>query len=128
MKKAIKRLSITTYLYIFLSIAAMILYTASFSNHRFMEICFLRGGYYLMALLVLLWALTLLRSKCISSAKLFIKSYRSGLILSLVLASVVFISVRPRFRVLSDETNLLSISQSMTYEKGIENVTMGAWY
>jgi hypothetical protein len=45
---------------------------------------------------------------------------------ALAVAIAVFVSVPPRFRVLSDETNLLGISQSMVFEKTVYNPTM-AW-
>jgi hypothetical protein len=41
---------------------------------------------------------------------------------------VIAISVKPALRVLSDETNLLSVSQSMTFEKSVNNTTQGTWY
>jgi len=44
------------------------------------------------------------------------------------MCAVVFISIKPLFRVLSDETNLLAISKSMTYDKRTDNVTMGNYY
>ncbi len=47
---------------------------------------------------------------------------------SLILTSVIFISVPPSYRVLSDETNLLSVSQSMHFKKDIANVTQAKLY
>lgn len=87
-------------------------------------------GYYLILALVLLWVITL--AQCLMRYKPnvagFIRTYRNGFILCLVLVCIVFISIRPMFRVLSDETNILALSKAMLYEKKADNVIMGRWY
>lgn len=45
-----------------------------------------------------------------------------------LLCVLIFYSMPPYFRVLSDETNLLGVSKSMFSEHGINNITMGLWY
>jgi hypothetical protein len=45
---------------------------------------------------------------------------------ALIVTTAVFVSVTPRLRMLSDETNLLNISQSMVFHKTVYN-TMMAW-
>ena len=62
------------------------------------------------------------------SFKAFLKRYWLGLIGALILTCCIFISLSPDYRVLSDETNLLAVSKSMTYNKTIFNTTMGKWY
>ncbi len=121
---------IALFLSFFLALATVVLYAATFINRDLTRTLFSHAAYYLVFLLVLLWLFLLL--VCLRQykpdIKSFMKSYSIGLIICLVLTSIVFISVRPLFRVLSDETNLLAISKSMTYERRIDNVTMGKWY
>lgn len=53
----------------------------------------------------------------------FTKGKKAGIAICLVLTLTVFIAVPPGYRVLSDETNLLSVSQSMHRDRSILNVT-----
>ncbi len=91
---------------------------------------FAMTGYYLILALLLLWAITLVQ--CLvhykSDVMRFFRSYSKGLVVCFMLVCIIFISVKPMFRVLSDETNLLSVSKSMLYEKKADNVIMGKWY
>lgn len=118
------------FLNLLLFLVAVGLYIITFFDRSLMRPFFSYGAYYLILLLVLFWIITLLQ--CLSqykpNLKSFIKSYGLGLVVSLLLTSLIFTSVQPIFRVLSDETNLLAVSKSMTYEKRIDNVTMGKWY
>lgn len=57
-----------------------------------------------------------------------LKRNRGVFLFSLGMTVLIFLSVKPEFRVLSDETNLLAVSKSMLYEKRVDNVTMGKWY
>lgn len=61
--------------------------------------------------------------------RLELKKYYYVLLSSLVLTTVVAVSVRHEFRTLSDETNILSSSQSMVFRKSPENIlTSESWY
>ncbi|WP_158631927.1 ArnT family glycosyltransferase [Chroococcidiopsis cubana] len=75
--------------------------------------------------LVQLWCYCKAISFCF---KTFLKYYWIGLIGALILTCFLFVSLSPDYRVLSDETNLLAVSKSMTYNKTIFNTTMGKWY
>jgi len=57
-----------------------------------------------------------------------LKGKKTALIISLLLTIMVFVSIPPKYRVLSDETNLLSVSQSMTFRRDISNVTQAKFY
>ncbi len=109
---------------------ASFLYIFTFTHRTLAKALYSYGSYYLIFLLVALWVITILQ--CILHQKVnlrsAIRSYGSGIAVSLVLASIIFVSVKPLFRVLSDETNLLAVSKSMVYEKRADNVTMGMWY
>ncbi len=110
--------------------AALILIILTFFNPDFMAAFFSRQAYYFILGLFVLWVLTLIR--LLISAKpdlgLFLRAYGRGLIVSLLLSIAIFASVKPYFRVLADETNLLAVSKSMTYERRVDNVTEGKWY
>jgi hypothetical protein len=83
------------------------------------EKCFIHASYYIITLLVFVWLLTLLRfyREYNSEIRTKIKSSLPGLIFSVVLAVIIFVSVRPGLRVLNDEINLLSVSRSMVHNK-----------
>ncbi len=60
--------------------------------------------------------------------KQVLKGKWKALTISLLMTIVVFVSIPPKYRVLSDETNLLSVSQSMTFRRDISNVTQAKFY
>ncbi len=49
-------------------------------------------------------------------------------LITLMMTVTVFVSIPPKYRVLSDETNLLSVSQSMTFRRDISNVTQAKFF
>lgn len=51
-----------------------------------------------------------------------------ALSLGLIATAVVFLSVKPEWRVLSDETNLISVSRSFLLDHTAQNITMGKGY
>jgi len=57
-----------------------------------------------------------------------VKVYGRGAIVALVLTVVVFVSVKPYFRVLDDEANYLSVSRALLFNKQIYNVTQAKWF
>lgn len=95
-----------------------------------MEWWLIHSSYYVMLTIFVLWIISISRYCQVISFDLqtFIKNYWQGILGALILTIIVFISVTPDYRVLSDETNLLSVSQSMVYDKTIYNTTMAKWY
>ncbi|HTL48832.1 MAG TPA: hypothetical protein VL688_12300 [Verrucomicrobiae bacterium] len=91
---------------------------------------FYRYSYYAMGLLFFMWiyGLVLAWREAKPDARRFLKENGAGLLFCLALAALVFISSRPQYRLLSDETNLLSVSKSMLYDKHVANVTQGKWF
>jgi len=91
---------------------------------------FLNVSYYLMWALVLAWGWALARflRKNGFTAKQSWEKNRLGLCLTLALTAAIFLSVKPGWRVLSDDTNLLGISRSLVYEHQPLNPTMGYNY
>ncbi len=103
---------------------------AGYSKEGMMKELFLNGSYYVLLLLSLLWIIhiNLYLKEIKFSFKDTIFRFFPGILLSFVITCVVFISVEPTFRILSDETNLLAVSKSMVYEKSVANATMGKYY
>jgi 4-amino-4-deoxy-L-arabinose transferase-like glycosyltransferase len=114
----------------FFIISAILLSAISVISIPFSRACISHTGFYLTFILFLLWICALIRSLAASKPDVpgFIKSNAAGIVISILLACTIFLSVEPIFRVLSDETNLASVSKSMLYERRADNVTMGKWY
>lgn len=112
----------------FLVFLGVLIWTVVHPAH--MRQAFWYSSYYIILTLAAAWVFVLIdlwhREKV--NVPGFIKTNWKGLLCSLVLASVVFISVPKYFRVLSDETNLLSVAKSMTFYKHVHNVTDGRRY
>jgi hypothetical protein len=125
MKKALR---ILFYLSILLATAA--LYAVTYFNRGLAPIFFSKAGYYIIFLLVLFWGVTLAQCAARSKTglKALLRTYGPGIMACLILVSFIFISVEPYLRALPDETNLMNVSRSMTYEKRTDNVVMGLWY
>lgn len=99
-------------------------------NRPLMHSAFTYGSYYFILGMCLLWAYSLasLYYSQGGSVVHFLKKHWKGILASFLLASLIFISVPKYFRVLNDETNLLSVSKSMTFNKDVENRTEGRYY
>jgi hypothetical protein len=99
-------------------------------NQDVMRILFVHSSYYFISAIVIVWI-------CFSANFLkviefnffnFIREYWIGILAAFFLVMFVFLSVKPAFRVLSDEANLVAISKSMAFNKTVYNTTMGMWY
>ncbi len=88
------------------------------------------GSYYFIFALVFTWVLVVVGAARHSGWDLvaFCRRYWKALLFTFLAAAMVFVSVPKYFRVLSDETNLLSVARSMTYEKRVDNVSEGKAY
>jgi hypothetical protein len=91
---------------------------------------FVRTSYFIIFAILIIWAVQafLLVKTLNFSAKTFLKKYWHGLVTSLILTVLIFVSVEVKFKTLSDETNLLSVSLSMLSNKTPFNATMGKYY
>lgn len=93
------------------------------------EIFVNRGAFYFMAFIFSAWVLALAPAlKKAFDTGSPIREYGAGLLFALAVAASVFISVKPEFRVLADEANLLGVSRSMVYERRADIVTMSKNY
>ena len=102
----------------------------SLTSNAVMVKVFSSTSYYLISLMVVVWVVQIvLFLKALNfSLKLLLKKYWAGILMALVLTSLVFVSVRVRFKTLSDETNLLSVSRSMLNDKNCLNPTIGKYF
>ncbi len=102
----------------------------SLISKKNMNMLFVRSSYYLILLIFVIWttqaALFLRHSNF--SLKQLLKKHWIGISIAFVMTLFVFTSVEVGFKTLSDETNLLSISNSMLNDKTPNNATMGKRY
>lgn len=86
--------------------------------------------YYLILGLFISWVFYLVSTwNCYSKQIItFLLSNKIAILITLLISCIVFITVPLRFRILSDETNQLSIAKTMTFEKRVDNITEGKWY
>jgi hypothetical protein len=111
-------------------IAFIILLAYGLGDKKSMTALFVHTSYYIIFAVLIVWAVqaVLLIKTLKFSAKTFLKNYWPGLLMSLILTVFIFISVEVKFKTLSDETNLLSVSFSMLNDKTPYNATMGKYY
>lgn len=109
---------------IFLSLAASaVMLNWSFDHLPEAKDLLNRCGFYAVLVMTIVWYVTLF--------PFFRKALKGNLLPvlgCLAATTLVFVSSPPQYRVLSDETNLLSVSQSMAYRQEILNVTEGKFY
>jgi len=118
------------YLSLLILLATSALLSFSLFKPEYLHFCFSRISYYCILTLFLSWIFVIIqyfREKHIDLRSCW-REYGLGFIISLILTCLIFISVKPYFRVLADETNLVSVSKSMVFEKSVDDVSMGAWY
>jgi hypothetical protein len=102
----------------------------SFKSRETMVWLFARTSYYFIFALCLMWLIQLGRylSGVDFSPKDFVKSHWPGFVLALGVTSIVFATIPVQFKILGDETNLLSVSQDMYYHKSAYIISMATFY
>lgn len=125
-----KAKQLTPIINIVLIIATAALLVSAYLNPGFALTFYIFFSYYLILGLFILLIIVVLQSARYEAFdyKAWFRTYRTGILVSLLIASIVFISVTPMFRVLADETNLLGVSKSMIYGKQTYNGIIGKWY
>lgn len=83
------------------------------------EKLFIHTSYYIISALVMswLWALVRLHGHYKDEMKSRLKLAAPGLVFSLSVVVIIFVSVKPELRVLNDEINLLSVSRSLSSDR-----------
>jgi hypothetical protein len=113
-------------LYLLLSLVTGLLLILPLMDGDLLRAVYAHLSYYLVLGLFLLWGACLIRAAREHGFSLsrFVFTNGFGLLWSLLATVIVFIYVEPGYRVLDDETNLISISQSMTFRRTVDlNVT-----
>ena len=89
-------------------------------------VAYARTAYYFMLALFLTWGVVTGRELCRMGFRPlpFVRRHLVVLCIAGILTAWISLTVELRFRVLSDETNLLSVSQSMFRDKTVYNVLM----
>ena len=110
--------------------AGLALFSAALLPKAALEDAFSRYTFYcLLALyLALAGAIIAFAAKRREQLPEFFARNKRGFLFSLALAAVIFAAAKPSFRILSDETNLLSVSRTMLSERRVDNITQGKWY
>jgi len=113
-----------------LLVIAIFLFYVTFFNDALMTKAFSYVGYYIVLILFAIWLITLFEYMRFYNIDLrsLVRTNKYGILVCLMFTAFIIISVKPCFRVLSDETNLFSVSRSMLYEKRTDNITTGLWY
>ncbi len=87
--------------------------------------CFVHGSYFILLLLLLAVLHSWLSFRGPVLEK--VRKYLPGFIGAALLTAVVAVSVKPMFRVTSDETNLISTSYSLAFDKKADMTLQAAW-
>lgn len=103
----------------FITALGAILLAFTLTSEAFLKTCFTKLSFYLIFLMVLFWIAALI--KWAGSLRLNLKdtarSYGPGVLISIILAVIIVLSVKPLFRVPVDDTETLATSQAMTFHK-----------
>jgi hypothetical protein len=89
-----------------------------------------KTSYYFLFALCVIWFIQLIRylENLDFSLKKFLTAYGMGIGLAFVMTCIIFITIPVQFKILADETNLLSVSQSMLYQKEAYRISMAHYY
>ncbi len=94
------------------------LFAGIFLPVKWIALLFHHAGYYFIFSAFVLWALLLVKFGYKRFLPVLYKHY-IGLILSIVLIVLIFIISPPKFKILTDEANLVGVSMSMHYDKTV---------
>ncbi len=115
---------------IFLGLSSLLLLWFTQQTPSFLAWAYSNISYYLIAGLFIFWVTSIFfyfKNHPVSML-IWSRFHWAGILAALILTLIVSASVKPYFRILSDETNLLSISKSMVESRTVDNITMGKWY
>ena len=119
---------------LFLALLPLLLFIGliiySLQSRETMTWLFAHTSYYFIFALWLLWLIQLSRYLAFMdfSPLDFLKTNWPGLLLALVVTSLLFSTLPVHFKILGDETNLLSVSQDMYHHKRVYLIEMARFY
>jgi hypothetical protein len=125
MPKKIKVFTVILPVIIFLG-----LFLYSVKSRETMIWLYAKTSYYVLFALCIIWVTQLIRylEKLDFSLKKFLPAYGTGIGLALVMTCIIFLTIPVQFKILGDETNLLSVSQSMLYQKEAYRISMAHYF
>ncbi|MEI6205269.1 MAG: hypothetical protein WCP20_00670 [Desulfuromonadales bacterium] len=114
---------------LFVIVAMCLLLYGSSSQNRMQDV-FGKTTYYILWIMFLVWIVqcSLFLESIAFSWKTFLRDVWPVMLLALILTIITAVTNHPKLRVLSDETNLASISRSMIDSKTVFNYTIGKNY
>ena len=94
-----------------------------------MKDLFIHYSYYLMWGVCLVWVWVCSRTVLANEERIISKlqSARWSLLFIFIFTFAAFLNAHPSLRVLADQTNLLAVAKSMTFEKTVRMPTEGTW-
>ena len=102
----------------------------AFSNVE-MKKLYISWVYYILSANILLWLFAIVKTKSnnwISEFTKYLKKHKWAIIKALILTVCGALVSKPEFRVLADETNLLSMSQALYEDRECKNYTSATYY
>lgn len=112
------------------TILAFYLGFSAFSNEK-MSSLYINCVYYILIANILLWLLAVIETKSKNWRNEFTnycRKHKWAIILAFLLTLCGALVSKPEFRILADETNLLSISQSLYEDRECKNLTSATYY
>ena len=97
-------------------------------NKAVLEPWFAKSAYYFISALIIIWASCFYQWAELLERGIPKTTHLLALLFAFLIAFIVWSGVEHTFKVLADEANLMSISQSLTFEKTAYNHTSGRWY
>lgn len=99
-----------------------------FKDYKIAENFFAKSSFYFFNGLLVTWIYCFIQWRQSVYSTLPASSQAVALLSCFLLTLIVWFGVEHTFKVLSDESNLMAISQSLTFDKTAYNHTMGRWY
>ena len=110
-------------------LVAVVLVIMSLRHHERHEIYFTNSAYYLITVMLGVYAcLELCGLGPLSDIRQWLFEHRFGLTLTAAVVTTVVVTVAPGYRVLADEANLIGVSRSLFYQRMANFATTGKWY
>ncbi|MBR4569241.1 MAG: glycosyltransferase family 39 protein [Candidatus Riflebacteria bacterium] len=112
------------------TILAFYLGFSAFSTEK-MKILYINWVYYILIANILLWFIAIVETKsknCSNRIINYCKKHKWAILLAFLLTLCGALVSKPEFRILADETNLLSISEALYEDRECKNLTSATYY
>lgn len=124
-----RKLSLRTCLLFVPGVAVAILVGLTLRHKNWCEPLFVYSTYYVLAVLLGLYVLVLLdRSAGSWSPRAWVREHLAGLVTTGAVSSAVLLAVKPAYRVLADEANLIGVSKNLFTQRTANFAVTGKWY